>query len=101
VASLAVDSEDLLLRQALEALSAQQLPRAVDPRCWGGHGIGLACDLCGLPISSDDVEIEAAAITYGPVVRFHSNCYAQWQRACCQLLGDRAAGSAATPPDVD
>ena len=95
VASLTADSEDLLLKRALAALDARQLPHALDPRCWGGHGIGLACNLCGLPISSEEVEIEAAVIADGPVVRLHSRCYAQWQRACCQLLGERAAADAA------
>jgi hypothetical protein len=87
VAYTVANSEDLLLKRALEALDTRELPYALDPRCWGGHGIGLGCDLCGLPISSSDIEIQAVADPYTATVRLHSLCYTQWQRACCESLG--------------
>jgi len=93
-------SDEVLFSIALTALEAQQLPKALDPPCAGAHGIGLSCDLCGLPIRSEDVEIEAAVTPDGAAVRFHSQCYDQWQRACAQLLGQRPAREA-TLPEVE
>jgi hypothetical protein len=99
VASELAGSEDFLLKRAFEALDTRELPHALDPRCWGGHGIGLGCDLCGLPISSLDIEIQATADPYGAAIRLHSLCYTQWQRACCQSLGERAASDSRNAPN--
>jgi hypothetical protein len=78
-----------LRTRARERIQEGKLPRAKPVRTWGGLGSGLPCDLCGLPIQSNEPEFELQLELLSPAdpVRFHRECHAIWE----SVRGESAA----------
>jgi len=84
------DRSDARLRtRARERIQAGKLPRSKPVRTWGGLGSGLPCDLCDLPIQSNEPEFELQLELLAPAdpVRFHRECHAIWE----SVRGESAA----------
>jgi hypothetical protein len=50
---------------------------------WGGHGSGLVCSLCDVPIleTETEMELEYEGSVENSVVRFHLQCQSIWESA--------------------
>ncbi len=65
--TLALESQD--------TVSPVQKP----PRMWAGHGTGVPCDACGIPIDEKDIEYEVETQRDSArTLHFHFNCYQEW-----------------------
>jgi hypothetical protein len=66
---------------ALESQSAAA-PAPRPPRTWAGHGTGVPCNSCGIPIGEKDIEYEVETQPGNPrTLHFHFNCYQDWMAA--------------------
>jgi len=54
------------------------LPRRDPEKTWFGHGTNRACDACLLPVSREQIEVEAD-FDGAPTIRLHSSCFHIWQ----------------------
>ena len=73
--------EEMLRARARERVEAGVLPRAKPARSWGGHGSGLPCSLCDLPIAANttEMELEFDGAVSATSVRFHLQCQSIWE----------------------
>jgi hypothetical protein len=71
-----------LLETATRLIAEDRLP-AQSGRVWSGRGSGKLCDLCGTRIHFRQNEVELDTAEGVPSVRFHRECHAIWERACC------------------
>jgi len=58
------------------------LPYQEPLRTWAGHGTGVLCNLCGMPIRAKDIEYEVELLSPAGSARglhFHFNCYREWE----------------------
>jgi hypothetical protein len=57
------------------------LPYEEPMRTWAGHGTGVLCNVCGLPIRAHDIEYEVELVASVTVrnLHFHFNCYRAWE----------------------
>jgi hypothetical protein len=57
------------------------LPYEEPMRTWAGHGTGVLCNVCGLPIGAHDIEYEVELVASVTVrnLHFHFNCYRAWE----------------------
>lgn len=72
-------NESALRDKAKAGILSGRLPSRSSSSCWGGPGAGESCDLCGAPITKDDIEMELDATQASKDSRFHINCYAIWR----------------------
>jgi hypothetical protein len=50
---------------------------------WGGPSTGRCCDLCGEPISRDEIELEVDVGRRAPRnLFFHALCHLAWRMEC-------------------
>ena len=74
-----------LHQQARAAIQSGKLPRRVPDRTWGGPGVGVACPVCGLPVSQQEMEFEMELAHGGSnpgrdkFFHVHLKCYAAWE----------------------
>src|SRR5262249_7627517 len=68
------------------------LPRRDPEKTWFGHGTNRACDACLLPVSREQIEVEAD-FDGAPTIRLHSSCFHIWQ-----VEGRRSAGRSRRSP---
>jgi hypothetical protein len=60
----------------------RMLPYQEPFRTWAGHGTGILCNLCGIPIRTTDIEYEVELLSPAGSPRglhFHFNCYREWE----------------------
>jgi hypothetical protein len=60
----------------------QELPYQEPLRTWAGRGTGVQCNLCGAPITPQDIEYEAELLAppgNSRELHFHFNCYLVWE----------------------
>jgi hypothetical protein len=73
--------DELLLRKASTAAHDGWLPRRAPDRTWGGHGIGLPCAVCEVPITKEEMELEVEVAQDGGVTpdpatfHLHPRCF--------------------------
>ncbi|HTT01499.1 MAG TPA: hypothetical protein VMG11_05360 [Steroidobacteraceae bacterium] len=81
-----------LRTRARERIQEGKLPRTKPVRTWGGLGTGLPCDLCELPIQSNEPEFELQLDVSAPgdAVRFHRECHAIWESVRAESAPDAA-----------
>ncbi len=65
------------LETLLEKLQSGALPREPFVKTWRGPGTGKPCDVCEVPITPIDHEVEGDCVD-GGVIRFHTACYDAW-----------------------
>jgi hypothetical protein len=69
---------------ARKALKAKAIPRHDPDRTWGGTGVGIACTICGQPVTVSQMEYELQFAHDGAspgLDRFHLHlrCFAAWE----------------------
>lgn len=79
-------SEGALRTKARVLIEQGKLPTRVPVRMWGGPGIGTACSVCGVPITTEEQELELQVERDGRpgLDRFHVHikCFAAWALEC-------------------
>jgi hypothetical protein len=97
--------ESALRQKAREAFDGGRLPRRRPDRMYGGPGSGVACAVCGVIITRDDMGLEIEFDRHGtpPGVdcyHVHPRCLAAWEVEVRRLdEGQRVNGMAALSPD--
>jgi hypothetical protein len=80
------DLDEGRLREiARSRLAEGALPRAPDGELRAGLGHDGACSVCGLNVSSHEIELRVLAAsddTLPSELRFHTRCYIAWHRVC-------------------
>jgi len=76
--------EDIRREQARAAIRNRKLPTSEATRTWGGKGLGALCVVCGVPVTSDEMEIEAQFAHDGASpgldkFTLHVRCFAAWE----------------------
>ena len=76
--------ESLLREKARSVVRAGKLPARQPDRTWGGPGVGAPCVVCGLPVTKDQMEIEAEFAHDGDSpgldkYTLHARCFAAWE----------------------
>jgi hypothetical protein len=82
--------ESLLREKAREGLRAGKLPVRGPDRTSGGPGCGVACGVCGDPItrSQPEIEAEVARNDMPPeTYHFHTRCFAAWEFERTKIKG--------------
>ena len=85
-----VMEDNAVRRRIREMITTGALPCEDPPHLWAGHGDGKRCAGCAEPITSGDIEYEAA-LTLGRMILFHRRCYAIWQEECAPGAATEAA----------
>jgi hypothetical protein len=95
--------EDVLRAKAREAIQAGRLPNRCPDQTWGGPGSGACCTVCGVPVRSDEFELELefapAGESPGPRKHpTHPRCFGALMQELRPALpgsidGDKIAGS--------
>jgi len=80
---MAADTQDLV-RLSLVRLHSGELPRTHPDKEFGGLGSDTVCDLCGEPITSREIAIEAVYQGAGELC-FHAPCMNALRTACTTL----------------
>jgi hypothetical protein len=76
--------DDPILREkARVAIQTGKLPSRAPTRTWGGPGVGAPCAICGLPVTTDEVEFEIEFARDGDnpgldKFHLHIRCFAAW-----------------------
>jgi hypothetical protein len=60
-------------------IQAGALSTETPTKLWVGKGTGQACDACGLPATSADIEYETD-LPSGRTLRFHQVCLTVWHQ---------------------
>jgi hypothetical protein len=76
--------EPILREKARAAIQSGKLPARPPDRTWGGPGVGVSCQVCGVPIVPDEMEfqIEFARDGDNPgldIFHVHIRCFAAWE----------------------
>ena len=76
--------EAILREKAREALYSCRMPTSPPDRTWGGHGVGISCSVCELPITDDQLEFEIEFSRDGDTpglgaFHVHLRCFAAWE----------------------
>jgi hypothetical protein len=76
--------EPILRAQARAAVQAGKLPARAPDRTWGGPGVGAHCEVCGVPITKDELEIQIEFAHDGvnpglDKFHVHIRCFAAWE----------------------
>ncbi len=76
--------EVLRREQAREAIQSGKLPSRLPDRTWGGPGIGAPCQICGEPVTKDQMEFEIQFAHDGDApgldkFHVHIRCFAAWE----------------------
>jgi hypothetical protein len=58
-------------------IQAGTLPTERPVKMWVGKGTGQACDACGVPVTSADIEYETD-LPSQRTLRFHQRCLTVW-----------------------
>jgi hypothetical protein len=78
--------DEMRLREiALSRLAQGALPREPDGELRAGLGHDGACSVCGLNVSSQEIELRVLAANADSLpneLRFHTRCYIAWHRVC-------------------
>jgi hypothetical protein len=80
-----VPSHEDLRRMVRQRVADRTLPRTRPRRAWGGSGLGLLCDVCDLPVTADQSELQvefADDHQDAPMLRalhLHTVCFAIWE----------------------
>lgn len=70
---------------ARRRLAQGALPREPDGELRAGLGHDSPCSVCGLNVSSQEIELRvlaANAHSLASELRFHTRCYIAWHRVC-------------------
>jgi len=76
--------EARLREQARAAIQSGELPSRAPDRTWGGPGVGAECTVCGLPVTSEQLEFEIQFAHAGDSpgsdkYHVHIRCFAAWE----------------------
>ena len=76
--------ESILREKARAAVQTGKLPARAPTRTWGGPGVGTLCQVCGVPVTKDEMEFEIQFARDGDnpgLDKFHVHirCYAAWE----------------------
>jgi hypothetical protein len=76
--------DELILREkARAAVRDRRLPARAPTRTWGGPGVGADCAVCGVPVTSDEMEFEIQFARDGnpglDKFHVHIRCFAAWE----------------------
>ena len=76
--------EARLREQAREAIEKTRIPQHLPDRTWGGPGVGVACAVCELPVTKDQLEFEIQFAHDGEdpgldKYHVHIRCFAAWE----------------------
>ena len=76
--------EPLLREKARAAVQNGKLPARAPDRTWGGPGIGAPCEICGVPVTKAEMELEIQFARDGDnpgLDKFHVHlrCFAAWE----------------------
>ena len=76
--------EASLREQATAAIQSGKLPSCTPDRTWGGPGVGAACAVCGVPVTSEQLEFEIQFARDGDnpgldKYHVHIRCFAAWE----------------------
>jgi hypothetical protein len=77
--------EGRLREIARTRLAQGALPREPDGELRAGLGHDVACSVCGLNVSSQEIELRVLAANGDALpkeLRFHTRCYIAWHRVC-------------------
>jgi hypothetical protein len=83
-----VSLESDLRSLAVQHIEDDRLPLALSNLIYAGYGQGVACDLCDLPISADEIEYDVTDPRDDGLLTFHMACHFAWQRECALRLRD-------------
>ena len=80
----AMPDEARLREHARDAVEQKKLPNRPPDRVWGGPGIGVACTICGRPVTKDEMEFEVefaedGASPHFAVYHVHIRCFSAWE----------------------
>jgi hypothetical protein len=80
------DLDETRLREiARQRLAQGTLPREPDGELRAGLGHDGVCSVCGLNVSSQEIELRVLAANGDAIpkeLRFHTRCYIAWHRVC-------------------
>ena len=76
--------EPILREQARAAIRDGELPSRRPTRTWGGPGVGADCAVCGVPVTTDEMELEIQFARDGgnpglDKYHVHIRCFAAWE----------------------
>ena len=76
--------EPILREKARAVIQSGKLPSRAPDRTWGGPGVGARCEICGVPVTSDEMEFEIQFARDGDnpgLDKFHVHirCFAAWE----------------------
>ena len=76
--------ETVLRTKAREAIRTGKMPSRRPDRTWGGPGVGLVCEVCGEPVTKDQLEmqVEFRRDRDNPgldIFHIHVRCFAAWE----------------------
>jgi hypothetical protein len=66
--------------ETTEKVDNSFVPQREPLRTWAGHGTGVTCNGCGLPITAHEIEYEVELPPGGDAasLNFHLACYRTW-----------------------
>lgn len=78
------NDECALREKAREAIRRGRLPKGKPDRTYGGPGSGMACVVCGVVVTRDDVELEIEFGRHGAMpgsdcYHVHPRCFIAWE----------------------
>jgi hypothetical protein len=76
--------EPLLREKARAVVQSGKLPSRRPDRTWGGPGVGAECTVCGMPVTTDELEFEIQFARDGSnpgldKFHLHVRCFAAWE----------------------
>jgi hypothetical protein len=76
--------EDALRDKARAVVQVGKLPARAPTRTWGGPGVGAECEICGVAIPHDEMELEIqferlAGDRGLDKFHVHIRCFAAWE----------------------